>query len=220
MPQLIDLTDQQFGRLTVAGRSANRGVVAHWLCRCECGTDLEVAGTRLRSGETKSCGCLRREITGAKNRRHGMSDGVEFGIWLHMKDRCSNPSDPAFKNYGARGISVCDAWESDFLQFFKDMGPRPEGLTVERIDVNGNYEPRNCRWASRPEQSRNTRRNVIVEWEGETMVISDLARKLGFPKRRPMFTTLYRSGVPLAEAVRRYLENPIRHRRRDYRRKA
>lgn len=105
-----------------------------------------------------------------------------YGSWANMNYRCHNPDHPWYPDYGARGIFVCDRWRDDYDAFYQDMGPRPEGMTLERIDLNGNYEPNNCRWATRLEQSRNTRRNRTVTFQGETLCVAEWAERLGLHK--------------------------------------
>lgn len=155
--QILDLTGLRFGRLTVLRRhSLLRGRVV-WLCLCDCGREHPAASQNLVRGSTKSCGCYRRETSAAKVTTHGQTRSPTFNSWMSMRQRCTNPSDPAWKYYGGRGIKVCARWGS-FANFLADMGERPAGKSLDRWpDNDGNYTPGNCRWATATEQRHNQR---------------------------------------------------------------
>jgi hypothetical protein len=158
MPAAIDITGQRFGRLVVlALHSRGKGHVPDrfWACVCDCGKRAIVAGYNLRCGKTKSCGCLK--LGNLNQLTHGQRSNPAYNSWSNMLQRCLNSNDPAFVDYGGRGITVCERWRS-FASFFEDMGPRQLNYSIERIDVNGNYEPANCKWIPLSEQPKNTRR--------------------------------------------------------------
>lgn len=152
----VDLVGKVFGRLTVVEKAGNLGIKTAWLCRCECGTTKVVRTYHLIRNAVVSCGCYRVQVIGDRVRTHGMTGTPEYRSWYHMLDRCNNPSDFDYPNYGGRGIKVCPEWHS-FENFYADMGARPEGLTLERVDNERGYSPDNCVWADRYQQSGNAR---------------------------------------------------------------
>ena len=161
-----NIAGQRFGRLLVIGFSGTSWRhEAMWLCVCDCGTVLVIGGIGLRSRKTKSCGCLRREVLTATilkaTAKHGHTRNYaqtsEYRAWRDAKSRCFNPKTIGYQNYGGRGITMCDRWRDNFEFFLADVGPRPHGLTLDRINNDGNYEPGNCRWATRKEQRKNQR---------------------------------------------------------------
>lgn len=160
--RLIDLTGKQFGRLLVVRRASTNTTSGHpkWDCLCECGTESLVVGLDLRTGHTTSCGCFNREVVVKMRTKHGACDTGAYRSWMAMLNRCRNPAATDYAYYGGRGISVCDRWHN-FSNFLEDMGERPVEMTLDRKNVNGNYEPGNCRWATRSEQMQNTRRSKL-----------------------------------------------------------
>ena len=166
MPALIDLSGDIFDRITVVDRSSNgKNGGARWDCVCKCGNKTTVAGGDLRSGHTRSCGCFR--VTNAIRRgklgaTHKMSKTPVYRVWSSMKSRCMNNRDKDYPNYGGRGIEVCERWLNSFECFVADMGTPWKGMTIDRINTDGNYELKNCRWATRSDQSRNRRTNKLT----------------------------------------------------------
>lgn len=180
------MTGRRFGRLVVLRLAPRRDGVArrYWLCVCDCGNTSETSTNLLTSGHTSSCGCLHREQLAARNRTHGLRDRPEYTVWSLMRRRCLNEGEPGFPNYGGRGIKICQRWLR-FENFYADMGPRPtRSHSLDRIDNDGNYEPTNCRWATREQQARNTRRNRFVTAMGRTLTCSEWDRERGFSAGR------------------------------------
>ena len=180
MKYKIDLVGQKYGKLTVlsyAGRkqSGKNQKKTMWLCRCECGNEKVIAGRELRNGHTTSCGCTHKKMVGALNRKHGLSAncGRLYPLWKSIKYRCNNPKNKSYKNYGGRGIKVCEEWQNDFKAFYDwaiEAGYKEEKtekglniLTIDRIDNDGDYCPENCRWITNAEQSRNKRNSLSDE---------------------------------------------------------
>lgn len=188
MPALIDLTGQVFGRLTVLEKGEYRSRKRHWVVRCECGVTKEVSSIALRSGATKSCGCGQRELTSSRAKRHGMSKSTTHKSWSMMRSRCGNPNYTHYAYYGGAGITVCERW-NNFENFLEDMGERPEGCTLDRIDSSKGYYPENCRWATRAEQVWNRGNNVIVSFNGKNMKLLEFSSLTGVTRQKA-YTTL------------------------------
>lgn len=150
-----------------------------WACTCECGVKKHIRGDHLRQGRVKSCGCKRGQLVTAIKTTHGLSHEDWYNSWQHMVNRCTNTENDGYADYGGRGISVCERW-LDPKAFFEDMGERPTAKhSIERENVNGNYEPGNCVWATAHVQTRNTRRSVHVTCRGVTKVMTDWAKDVG-----------------------------------------
>jgi hypothetical protein len=201
VPARIELTGQRFGRLEVLGFCGLKNGKGYWTCVCDCGVKKEVAGQLLRNKTATSCGCYRAELMRATKRKHGMSRSPEWNSYTSMIQRCYNKRNPKYANYGARGIFVCESWRASFESFLNDMGGRPEGTTLDRIDVNGNYEPSNCRWASAAEQARNRRPTIRVSSGSEVKCLADWADELGVP--RPTAYKRSRKGLAFEEVFAR-----------------
>ena len=158
MTKMIDLTQQRFGRLVALYPSPLRcGTAVVWACLCDCGLKVYISGYSLRRGASKSCGCLKKEVISKQMTKHGYAqNSLTYGVWKAMIRRCNNPKIKGFKYWGGQGVRVCKRWK-DFKNFLKDMGEKPKGLTLDRINPDGNYEPSNCRWATWGEQNNNRR---------------------------------------------------------------
>jgi len=169
---------ERFGKWTVIESFVGMYLSFRQSCcrvRCDCGTEKVVQASRLRLGRTTSCRCCRPSAV----QTHGMTDTREFKAWAAMKMRCGNRSHRAFVHYGGRGITVCEAWRDSFAVFLKDMGPCPPSMTIDRIDNDGDYEPGNCRWATRKEQANNRRSNKPITVGKRTQGIRDWAAEVG-----------------------------------------
>ena len=177
MGKKIELVGLRFGRLVVLDFANKLGNQFCWLCKCDCGNTKIILGTNLKQGYTQSCGCLQKESASSSNSTHRMTKERVHTIWVGMLARCGNPNNPSYKNYGGRGIFVCDKWK-DFQSFFADMGDPPsKSHSIDRKDVNIGYEPDNCRWATVIEQANNTRANRIVLFDEQKWTLSDLCRQ-------------------------------------------
>lgn len=182
--KLIDRVGHVYGKLTVVGKAPNKSksdTNARWNCVCECGNESVAYGQDLGRGFVKSCGCSAKNRiadVGRKNRTHGMSRTLVYRVWYAMRKRCNNPKDIRFKHYGGRGIKVCERWNK-FENFLSDMGMPEEGMTIDRIDNNGDYTKENCRWATKQQQSDNRRTGVKLTHNGVTLSIAGWSKALG-----------------------------------------
>jgi hypothetical protein len=184
MPAFINMSNKKFGRLTVIERDIeNTSNFIKWICICDCGNTKSIDGSNLRRGTVVSCGCFNSEKTSKKMTTHGYSRAggakqATYKIWSAMLQRCNNPNCNKFKRYGGRGITVCREWYT-FENFITDLGERPNGLSLERVDNNGNYCKENCKWASPITQAHNRENNRLISFQGETKCLSEWARHVG-----------------------------------------
>lgn len=201
---MLELTGQQFGRLTVLYKTLERNYAGSvmWFCKCTCNNTLLVSSCNLSTGKTKSCGCLNMEriVT------HGLSGSPEYTAWEGIIQRCTNPNVKNYYNYGGRGISVCDRWLKSFENFYADMGPRPsDDHSIDRYPNNdGNYEPGNCKWSTSKEQLNNRRNNNLVEYNGIIYTSSQLAEKLNIN------FAVFNSRLNRNWSIERIINTPIR----------
>lgn len=202
--KMIDLTGNKYGRLTViAFVSVRLPHMTMWLCECECGIRKILSRRTLRGGNSKSCGCYRDEKTaavGRAQRRHGLWRSAEYRSWGAMLQRCSNPKYPWYHRYGGRGVHVCAEWHA-FEKFYQDMGPRPGSeYSLERIDNDKGYEPSNCKWATKKEQSDNRYNTHRFTFNGQTKTLAEWAETLGI-KRETLYTRLITRGWSIEKAL-------------------
>jgi hypothetical protein len=197
---------EKFNRLTVLSDAPaypgnrNRRIVA----RCECGVVRDYVLSEVRLGKTKSCGCIRSDYSASQTHGHtkGKKFSPEYHSWASMITRCTNPKAESYPDYGGRGIQVCERWRT-FQNFLDDMGARPRGMTLERNEVNGNYEPTNCVWATLRKQTNNSRRNTVLEYDGRRQTISEWAEEFGLA-----YNTLFARVVRLKWPAERALKTP------------
>ena len=178
---LQDLTGKRFGSLVVIGRAPTVKKRTMWECKCDCGKRVFKEAYSLKTGETKSCGCLRRDSASINSRTHGMTKTALYKKFRGMVYRCENKRSKSYKDYGGRGIKVCPEWRHDYMNFYEwsmANGYR-KGLTIERIDNDGDYSPENCRWATKIEQDNNRRTNHFITYNAETHTIAEWSRISG-----------------------------------------
>jgi|SRR5665213_2818724 len=166
----------KYGRLTILSLLPPMGGGTKALCRCDCGAEGVFNVRNMMSGNTLSCGCLKRELDLIRRKTHGMSKTPEYETWCHIKKRCLNPDDQDFKDYGGRGITICDRWRDSFEAFLSDVGRRPDGYSIERENVDGNYEPGNVCWIPKSKQNLNKRTTHWVEFQGKQIPLTVFCR--------------------------------------------
>lgn len=191
-----DLTGQRFGRLIAVSFSGiHASGYAEWSCLCDCGQIAIAISSNLIRGVTSSCGCYQLELARASLTTHGGSHTREYRSWAGAKERCLNPNAKAYKNYGGRGITMCDEWRDSFPQFLEDMGLCPKGLSLDRENNELGYSRDNCRWTDRATQTRNRRYSVLVTHDGLTMTLKEWSARTGIPYRR--LWKRRKAGLPL-----------------------
>lgn len=186
MGKYNDLMGERFGRLTVIEKAdaitnKNGRIYHRWLCRCDCGTKVIVKTYSLTYGEKRSCGCYQNEINSITHTKHGLRKNALYGVWQSMKTRCYNNKHRYYKDYGGRGVTICDEWKNDF-KAFHDWAIRngyKKGLTIDRIDSDGNYCLDNCRWATKKVQTRSRRNTITLMHNGETRCLKEWSEITG-----------------------------------------
>jgi hypothetical protein len=194
--------------LSFVGRNQHGNL--EWNCQCRCGALKRVLGSNLLGGANPSCGCYKTEVLVRRNYKHGLVSRPEHKAWCGIRQRCYNPRNQDYSHYGGRGIRVCDRWV-DFAQFFADMGPMPTPYhTIERIDNNGDYEPGNCKWATRKEQNRNKRNIPLYDYRGRRVSVAELSELSGVPAGT--LSHRLKRGMSAERAVLRtdYRRKPVR----------
>lgn len=195
----VRLDGRRYGYLTVLYRSGNRGKYAAWLCRCDCGAERIVSGRYLRRGVVRACGLKGHRWRADRPTPLTTEFKSEYQSWRNMRERCNNPKNKKYPIYGGRGITVCERW-AEFKNFMLDMGRKPEPkFTIEREDVNDNYEPKNCCWIARKDQGRNKRNSVFVTYQGRKLLLLELVEELGLS--RGIVHGRLKAGWTLAQAI-------------------
>lgn len=198
MSDVIDIVGRRFGRLVVIRKTNIRSQSRHikWSCICDCGNEISIISSSLKSGNTQSCGCL--NIDNLKQRKtHSRSHIPEYHSWNSMKGRCLNLNNLAYHNYGGRGIKVCDRWLNSFENFYEDMGPKPSPKhSIDRVNNDGHYEPSNCKWATSQEQNNNRRDNIIIN--GRTLQETCRNKNLNY---QIVYQRIHRDGWSVEKAL-------------------
>lgn len=176
----LNLIGKTFGYLTVIERRPNdKHRNTTWLCKCTCGKTKVISGQSLRKGYSKSCGCKKSEMLSKANTKHGMKYSPTYNSWLAMKKRCNNPVCDHYYNYGAKGIKVCEEWNSSFICFLHDMGKRPQGKTLDKIDNSKGYYKENCKWSTDKQQRENRTDNCMIEYKGRIQTCKQWSDETG-----------------------------------------
>lgn len=198
----------KFGRLTIVSFASRRGRFV--TCQCDCGNETTIRKSSLTGGTTTSCGCFQRERAAARVFRHGHAHkhNKTYHAWRGMKKRCLLESNENYKNYGGRGIKVCRRWIDSFESFLADMGEAPDGMSIDRIDNDGDYEPGNCRWATTKEQANNRRTNVWLSHDGKTLTVKQWSERIGIK------TTTLERRIQHGWSAQKAIETPVKSSRR------
>lgn len=179
--QVHDISGKVYNRITVLDYAGRRGNNTMWLCLCECGETKLINGAALKNGAIKSCGCLHTEVITIHGAAGKGKTTHEYNTWRAMISRCTHPTSRSYSRHGGRGIKVCERWMDSFENFLADMGNRPDGTSIDRINNDGNYEPGNCRWATRYQQMRNTSTNRWISFNGRTETVATWAEEWRMP---------------------------------------
>lgn len=194
-----NIIGNRYGRLTVMlDCGVNKKGSKVYVTVCDCGESKAIVGSYMISGKTQSCGCLKRELTQSRMTTHGDTHSPTYVSWLSMRNRCLDSSHKAYANYGGKGIRIDDLW-LDYCNFLKDMGSRPNGMTLDRIDNSKGYSKDNCRWATRAEQNRNYNKNVNVTYNGKTQCLKDWATEVGAEYK--LFWQRFKSGWTIEQLL-------------------
>lgn len=195
MAKKIDLKGQKFGKLLVLRRAENKGKNTAWVCRCDCGNEKDILTYNLTAMKSKSCGCVRGKKLGNFSRTHGQSHTRLYSVYKGIKQRCLNKNNPAYKYYGGKGVVIDEGWLKDFLVFkdwaYKHNYKEGKGLSIDRIDPNGNYSPENCRWVSLSKQQNNKLNSFFITIDNEKLTVAEWAQKKGM-HHQSLYSRIYR----------------------------
>lgn len=205
MGKIIDITGQKFNMLTVLSFSKRENGRSYWMCKCDCGNIVERNSNSFKSNMTKSCGCLAMKACKIVRKTHGLSKSRTYTIWQGMRNRCNDENYKNYNNYGGRGIRVCDRWMESFENFYEDMGNRPNEMSLDRKDVNGNYCKENCKWSTSKEQNNNRRNNHYIEYKGEIKTIQQWADEFNLK-----YKTLYDRITKMKWTIEKSINHPMK----------